>query len=609
MKVEPKSKVATLRSCVDVFTRSDQRKILAVVILQVILGFLDLVGVILIGIIGALTVTGIKSGAPSNNVNQAIDFFQLGSRTFQEQTAILAVIATAILVGRTILSIIFTRKILFFISRRSAIISGNLITRLFQLDSLQISRRTVQETIYSSTTGVVAVTLGVVGTSVAMIADASLLFVMALGLFLVDPVVAIFTFILFAFVGAILYKIMHGRAASLGTRDAQLNVSSNERISEVLTSYREATVRSRRAYYAKEISESRYRLSDVLAELAFMPSISKYVIEGTMIVGGLSVAALQFAIKDAEQAISTLAIFLVAGTRIAPAILRLQQGSITIKSSLGAARPTLELLVELPPPKTDPLISMYRDTFLGLDERIVISNLTFCYPGSIKPALSEINLEIAPGTTCAIVGPSGSGKTTLVDIILGMFEPNSGSVSISGKHPIDVVLEFPGSIAYVPQDVSILHGTIRENVALGYPIKDATNERVLSAIRVGQLEDLIKKLPEGLDASVGPRGTTLSGGQRQRLGIARAMFTKPKLLVLDESTSALDAQIEVLVSDSLKNINYDLTKIIIAHRLSTVRHADKVVYLDNGKILAVGSFDEVRNRVPDFDSQAKLMGL
>jgi ABC-type multidrug transport system fused ATPase/permease subunit len=604
-----KDNIATLRACIEVFSSSDRKRIIAVVILQILLGLLDLVGVVLIGMIGALTVSGIQSGAPSDEVNQAINLLGLDAFTFQQQTAILATVATTILVGRTVLSVIFTRKILFFISRRSAIISGNLISRLFQLDSLQISRRTIQETIYSSTTGVVAVTLGVVGTSVAMIADASLFIVMALGLIFVDLPVAIFSFILFAVVGFVLYKVMNGRAAKLGVREANLNVLSNERISEVLTSYREATIRSRRTFYAKEISDNRYRLSDVLAELAFMPSISKYVIEGTMIIGGLSIAALQFAIKDAEQAVSTLAIFLVAGTRIAPAILRVQQGSISIKSSLGTARPTLELLAELPAQKKDPQISLFRDKYPGLEERIVISNLTFFYPGSMKPALSGISLEIAPGTTCAIVGPSGSGKTTLVDIMLGMFEPSSGFVSISGKHPVEVVREFPGSIAYVPQDVSIIHGTIRENVALGYPIADATDERVMGAIQIGQLEDLIKKLPDGLDSSVGSRGSKLSGGQRQRLGIARAMFTKPKLLVLDESTSALDAQVEVLVSNSLNSINYNLTKIIIAHRLSTVRNADKVVYLDNGVVLASGSFDEVRKAVPDFDAQAKLMGL
>ena len=240
---------------------------------------------------------------------------------------------------------------------------------------------------------------------------------------------------------------------------------------------------------------------------------------------------------------------------------------------------------------------------------VSISDLNFTYPGSTKPALQGINLEVEPGSTCAIVGPSGSGKTTLVDIILGMFEPTSGAVSIFGKSPKDVIRKFPGAIAYVPQDVSVFQGSIRQNVALGYPINEATDHRVMRAIQTAQLEQLIGELPEGLESNVGPRGVKMSGGQRQRLGIARAMFTQPKLLVLDESTSSLDAQIEVKVSEAIASISDDVTKIIIAHRLSTVRHADKIVYLDNGKIQAVGSFEEVRAAIPDFDFQAKLMGL
>jgi ABC-type multidrug transport system fused ATPase/permease subunit len=609
MQEKLKEEVTTLRSCINVFTKSDQQKILAVIFLQILLGLLDLLGVLLIGFVGALSVTGVKSGAPTNRVNDALEFFQLENLTLQEQTAFLGLLAAAILVGRTVLSVFFTRKILYFISRRSAIISGDLIKRLLQLDNLEISRRTVQETIYASTTGVVAVTLGVVGTAVSMVADASLLIVMALGLILIDPLIAVCTFMLFSIIGLILYKAMHGRAISLGMLDAELNVLSNEKISEVLLSYREAIVRSRRSFYASEISQNRFRLSNVLAELSFMPSISKYVIEGTMVVGALSVAAIQFALQSAEEAVSTLAIFIVAGMRIAPAILRFQQGVISIKSNMGAANPTLSLLSELPPYQEDASFSENFDHFKDFEGQISISGLSFTYPGSANPALVDINLEIAPGTTCAIVGPSGSGKTTLVDLILGMFEPTSGSVTISGQQPTKLIKVHPGSIGYVPQDVSIIQGTIRQNIALGFPTVEADDARVMSALKVGQLDEFVNGLPEGLDSNVGTRGTKLSGGQRQRLGIARAMFTKPKLLVLDESTSALDAISEVKVSDALSDIPYNITKLIIAHRLSTVRHADKVVYLDNGKILAAGSFDFVRNVVPDFDVQAKLMGL
>ena len=598
-----------LKRCISVFNKRDQKRISLVVIIQIGLGALDLLGVMLIGLIGALAVTGIQSGQPGNRVGAALKILHLQDYTFQEQTAILGLVATTVLIGRTIFSVYFTRKVLFFIGRRSAIISGNLVHRLLQQSSLGINSRTIQETIYSVTTGVVAITLGVVGTSVAIIADVSLLLVMAAGLVFIDPIVAISTFTLFSGVGFVLYKLMHGRAVKFGKQDAELNIRSNEKISEVLTTYREATVRNRRNYYANQISDARMDLSNVLAELSFMPTISKYVVEVTMILGAVGISALQFALHDSKHAVATLAVFMAAGTRIAPAVLRVQQGAISIKSSMGSARPTLELIATLPSNLQDVEITMYSDLHAEFDPNIEISDLTFRYPNAPKPALSAINLSIKSGTTCAIVGPSGSGKTTLVDLILGMFAPDSGDILISGAAPLTVIHRFPGAVGYVPQDVSIIQGTVRENISLGFPLEVSTEIRVSRALEAAHLSEFVNGLQNGVDTEVGPRGSKLSGGQRQRLGIARAMFTQPKLLILDESTSALDAQTEVMVSEAISSIPYQITTIVIAHRLSTVRFADQVVYLQDGKILAKGDFESVRSQIPDFDNQAKLMGL
>jgi ABC-type multidrug transport system fused ATPase/permease subunit len=171
------------------------------------------------------------------------------------------------------------------------------------------------------------------------------------------------------------------------------------------------------------------------------------------------------------------------------------------------------------------------------------------------------------------------------------------------------VAKWPGAISYVPQDIVIAAGTIRENVALGYPIQAATDELITSALRVAALNKFVEELPDGVDTQVGERGARISGGQRQRLGIARAMFTRPHLLVLDEATSSLDSETEASISEAINALRGSTTVVLIAHRLSTVRNADIVVYLSEGKILAKGTFEEVRNTVPDFDRQAKLMGL
>ncbi len=310
---------------------------------------------------------------------------------------------------------------------------------------------------------------------------------------------------------------------------------------EVFSSYRESVVRNRRDYYAREIGKLRFELADTSAEINFMPVISKYVIETTVVLGALLIGAVQFVFKDASHAVSTLAIFLAAGTRIAPAVLRVQQGSIQIRGSLGAAGPTLDLIEALGNSpiveNSNDSVDVIHDEFVG---EIQITEATLTYPDKHQPAILRISLKIPQGKSVAFVGPSGAGKTTIIDVLLGVLIPDEGSVLISGLSPLLAVSKWPAAVSYVPRDVVISSGTIRENVALGYPAESATNELVMSALKVAHLDRFVAGLPHGVDTQVGERGAKISGGQRQRLGIARAMFTRPHLLVLDEATSSLD---------------------------------------------------------------------
>jgi ABC-type multidrug transport system fused ATPase/permease subunit len=369
-------------------------------------------------------------------------------------------------------------------------------------------------------------------------------------------------------------------------------------------------VRNRRDYYALKIGQQRLELANNSAEIAFMPNISKYVIEITVVLGTLCISAMQFALQDAAHAVAILTVFLAASTRIAPAVLRVQQGALQIRGSLGSANPTLELIDQIGIQDyldtEETILSFEHDGFVG---GIELSNVQLTYPGKGKPAISEINITISNGESVALVGPSGAGKTTLVDVLLGVLTPDYGSISISGIGPLEAFAKWQGAVSYVPQDVIISNGTVRENVSLGFPIELATDEIVWRALELAQLSEFVRELPMKLDTRVGDRGTKISGGQRQRLGIARAMFTQPMLLVLDEATSSLDGETESNISDSIKRLHGKVTVVMIAHRLSTVRHADRVIYMNNGRIQAQGTFDEVRKAVPDFDRQAALMGL
>ncbi len=609
-RVKSKWNRTTIGRSINILDHSAKRKIIGVVLIQIIFGALDLIGVALIGVLGALAITGVGENAPGNRVSSVLRALHLENQNLQTQATFLGLLAATFLISKTVLSIIFVRKTVFFLARRSATISANLTSKLLSRSLIQMQTKSRQETLFSVTSGVEAISMGILNTFVLLISDSSLIIIMTIGLFIVDPTIAISTLLVFAMVAFALYRLLQVRAGELGEYQARITIESSEKILEVLNSYREIVVRNRRSYYAREIGALRMRLANVAAERAFMPNISKYVIEIVVVLGCLGIAGLQFSISTASHAVAVLSVFLAASTRIAPAVLRLQQGALSIRGYLGTAGPTLDLIEELkkftPIEDSDDQVDTVHKGFLA---DIEMRDVSVTYPGSKLRAVDSVNLSVRQGDIVAIVGPSGAGKTTLIDLLLGVLSPEVGDIRISAKPPLEAISTWPGSIGYVPQDVMISNGTIRENVALGFPQKVATDELVWEALRIAQLDDFVRNLPRKLDSQVGDRGTKISGGQRQRLGIARAMFTKPQLLVLDEATSSLDGETEANISGAIQMMKGNVTVMMIAHRLSTVRDADMIVYMDQGKLIGKGSFNEVRSSIPDFDHQAQLMGL
>ena len=593
-----------------ILSRHDRRKILYITIIQTLMSLLDLLGVVAIGLLGAVSVSGIQSQPAGGQINSLLSFIGLQNSTFQTQALVLSLLAVALLVGRTVLSIFFTRRIIFFLSYKAAEISANLVFNLLSKSLISVQEKTTMATQFAVTRGVDIMMVQVIGTCVVLVADVSLLLVMGAGLLYADPTTAIGGLILFAIAGLILHQVLQVRAGKLGMKHSEVTVQINEKISEVISSYREIVVRSRTEYYAREIGRLRLDFSATSAEMNFLPYVSKYVIETTVILGGLLLGCAQFLLNDVIHAATTLAIFFAAGSRIAPAVLRIQQGSMQLRTGIGQALPTLELIDRVgfsSMPKESP--NCLNLVHKGFDPGIIISGVTLKYPNSEIAALDNVTLSIPAGSTVAVVGPSGSGKTSLIDILLGIVEPDTGSVSISGSPPLEAAKKWPGAISYVPQDVVMISGTIRDNVTLGYKSEIASDKIVFEALDFAQLKTFVDKLSAGLDTKIGQSGGLISGGERQRLGVARAIFTKPRLLVLDEATSALDSETESSLSAAIEKLKGSTTVIMIAHRLSTVKRADLVVYMENGQVLAKGTFEEVRAIIPNFNLQAEIMGI
>lgn len=601
---------STILKCAKVLSKRDQRKIVLVIFAQLFLSVLDLVGVAIVGVLGALAVRGVQSQQPGDRVTMVLKFLRINDLTFQNQIITLGIIATTILMARTISSIYINLRVLTFFGQRSADVSLKLANKLFSQQLSKIRERTNQATIFSLTTGVEIIMLKILGTAVNLVSDLSILVVMLVGLFVVEPSIAISALVFFGLIGLFLYLFLHSKAHTLGQSQEKIGIATSEKLNQILNSYREILVHERQGFFLRDFGLLRSGMSNVNARMAFMPNVSKYLMETAIVLGALLIAGIQFMLNDAVHAVASLSIFLAAGSRIAPAALRLQLGLVQIKESSGSAGETLKLIDELhiiqqPIYPNDQLALNYQD----FNPCVALNNITFTYPSATLKAIDDVSFEVKAGERIAIVGPSGGGKTTLVDLLLGIIDPDIGHVQISGMPPRDAIARWPGAISYVPQEIVIINASIAENIAFGFSSEEIPAAWFQKVLKQADLSALVESLPNGINSQVGENGFKLSGGQKQRIGIARALFTNPRIIVLDEATSSLDSGSELRISDAMRSLTEDISVVMIAHRLSTVVDADKVIYLEEGKCISIGAFSEVRNKVQNFEEQARLMGL
>jgi ABC-type bacteriocin/lantibiotic exporter with double-glycine peptidase domain len=586
---------------------TSRTKYYLVICFQGALALLDLLGVAVLGAIGALAIRGVQSKPAGNRVSDFLELTRLNNLTFQQQVGILGVFAVFVLVFKTILSIWISRKTLYFLASKAAQLSSTLFNNCLFSNDVRIIKRKIEEIQFAVGAGANSLTVGTLGTFSSIVSDICVVITVGAGAFIIDPTTSLFAIVLFSAVALVLYKFLHTRARALGVTITSASIKTDETISQAIFGYRELYTKNSRSLYSNKVKTTREKFGSAYANQNFLPNISKYVIEIALIIGALSIAAIQFLLYDSSKAAASLTLFLAAGSRVGPALLRFQQNLVTIQAHTGSALPTLKLITEFEMSNSQPLTdtqqpkSEFRST-------IDLKNVSFRYSPD-QQLISNLNLHLSEGEFLAIVGPSGSGKSTLIDLMLGLASPNSGEVRLSGVNPEIAVQRWSGSIAYVPQDVYLINGSILENITFGFETSDIDADNLNYAIDNSALRKFIEESPENLNTLVSERGTSLSGGQKQRIGIARALVTRPRMLFLDEATSALDSISEVAITNSIISLKKSVTLVVVAHRLSTILNADRFLYISNDLIVQTNSFDELRYKVPDFDHQAKLMGL
>ena len=397
-----------------------------------------------------------------------------------------------------------------------------------------------------------------------------------------------------------------------GRQSAITSSSSTKVVMEVLSTFRELYVSNRMANQVTKFKNIRIKQGEAIAISEWLGQVPRYVIDTALVLGIVLVAISQSGTSSISVAASNTALFLTAALRILPTIAPIQGSINGIKNMKGLTERVQEFSKYIDTEylkRQDYLRGLKNSNSISKDFDIIVENLTLRYSKEDRPALVDISFQINSGSTLAIIGASGSGKTTLADCLLGLLEPTSGKVEIDKTSPELYRSLSSGSIAYVSQDVALIDGSIRENVAFALPQSEVDEDKIFQALKRAHIDEFVRNLPQGLETVVGERGTRLSGGQRQRIGIARALYSNPKILVLDEATSALDAETESAITGMLKELHGEVTIISIAHRLSTVMHSDLVLFLRDGKLAGSGKFEDLVKQHPDLAHQAELLGI
>lgn len=545
-----------------------------------------------VAILAVLPLMALVTGATPRSSRELRFLHDLFGQPSQERLAVyvaLIVLAGFILKGVAALAIRWWS--IGFVLAQGAETSAKLLRYYLQAPYSLHLRRSTPDLLRVLNEGVTALHGPIVLGGVSAITELITILVLGSVLLVVNP---LGTVVLGLYFGLSAWALAH--AVKRRTRQAGVTIidsayHSNKTALHALGGIKEIKLRHEGATFVDKYYAERRRAANAMRVHTFVGELPKHILEMLFVIGVGITTAIAYTQDDPESALGTVALVGVAGFRILPSVVRMMAAINIVRGAV----PTLDVIEPdlLEANKADVAVVPTPVARLPLKVGLELRDVHFRYEGTDQDVLKEVSLQIPTGSSLALIGGSGAGKTTLVDLILGLHRPTRGSVLADGEDVHASLASWQAGLAMVPQDVFLLDESLRDNIRFSATLHTDPDHLMAKVLAQAQLEDVVAAAELGLDTHVGERGARLSGGQRQRIGIARALYREPTLLVLDEATSALDNETEHKVTATLDELHGQLTTIVVAHRLSTVRHCDQVVILENGRVRTTGTFDEL----------------
>ena len=576
-------------------------------IASLLFNLLDLLALSILGLIG-----GVILGA---ELPESLGFF---GPNILDLVIVLLAIAALLFIVKTVAGIILAAKRERFLAGLEVYYSGKVADHIFKSDLGSIkkfSHARLQWLLLRSTQ---TAFVEVLGKSLALFAEVALSISIIIVFIFLDWVAATLVVVYFSLILLIFQRAIKRTNAKAGSEFLQGSVTVGTQVEDMLAAFKEISVSSRTDFFVTKFIQARREVASSAASQKFLQSLPRLILELGLIIGAVAFLAFEFVRTSGDPDLTLLSVFIVGSLKIMSSLLPIQSSSLTLRYNTPSAKDAQAIIREIK--ERDPGIkkvnlvepsSFSLSDFSGKGLTVNLVDVSFSYSDreTNDVALDSISMSVDAGSMVALIGASGAGKSTLVDIVLGLHSPTFGHVLCSGQSPEDLRSSFPGLISYVPQRPGLITGSVLQNIALGIKPEDVNESEVWEAINQAEIADYVRSLPGGVHSSLGENSDALSGGQMQRIGLARALYTKPRLLVLDEATSALDAETEAAISKTLEKLKKTTTIIVVAHRLSTVKMADVVHVLEGGKIIANGTLNHLMENVPLVKRFTDLMSL